>query len=187
MLTGSVCACCGREGKYARHGFYYKYHYERRIRILRVRCRSCGMTHAVMPSFSLPGTSIGTEEAERYLVARSRGVSRGNAGKELLACGVKEGYPKALERMLEVAIRRGKALFTETADTRLSRLAWIEALCGTSGRPLFSFNRYALDHGVNALCFCRSSILLYGRNSVGGQASHKHGSAAGFRPLIDSW
>ena len=182
-----ICAACGSAGRYTRHGTYYKYHYEQLIQILRVRCHGCGVTHAVLPFFSLPGTSIGTEEAERYLIARGEGASRGKAGKELLAYGVKGGYPKALERMLEVAISRGKVLFPDTAAPQLSQTAWIEALCGTTGRPLFSLNRYALDHGVNALCFCRSSILLFGRNRVGGQISHKYRSAAGFRSLVDSW
>lgn len=145
------------------------------------------MTHAVMPSFSLPGTSIGTEEAERYLAARSRGASRAQAGRELLACGVNEGYPKALEGMLETAVKRGKALFARAADPRLYELAWIEAVCGAAARPLFRLNRYALAHGVNALCFCRCTILLFGRTGAGGRVSHKQGSAPGFRPPVDFW
>jgi hypothetical protein len=140
-----------------------------------------------MPSFSLPGTSIGTGEAERYLIARAEGVTRGKAAGELLAGGLKGGYPKALERMLEVAIRRGKVLFSGIADDELSGLVWIEALCGSTVHPLLSLNRYALDHGVNALCFCRTSILLFGRNRMKWLISHKQGSAAMKRPLIDSW
>jgi hypothetical protein len=105
----------------------------------------------------------------------------------LAACGVKERYPKALEGMLETAVKRGKALFAQAADPRLSELAWIEAVCGAADRPLFRLNRYALAHGVNALCFCRSSILLFGRTGAGGRVSHKQGSALGFRPPVDSW
>ena len=37
-----------------------------------------------MPSFSLPGTSIGTAEAERYLLEGEGGISRAKAGCELL-------------------------------------------------------------------------------------------------------
>lgn len=140
-----------------------------------------------MPSFSLPGTSIGTKEAEQYLVARRGGASRAQAGRALAACGVKEGYPKALEGMLETAVMRGKALFAQAADPRLSSLAWVEAVCGAADRPLFRLNRYALAHGVNALCFCRRSILLFGRNNVGGRTSHKQGSAFVDEPPVDSW
>ena len=78
------CPCCETVGQYGRHGLYSKYHFEKEIVILRVRCRGCEKTHALMPAFSLPGTSIGTEEAEQYLMARHRGTSRGKASAELL-------------------------------------------------------------------------------------------------------
>jgi len=181
-----ACPACGSTGRYGRHGFYWKYHYDDQIWILRVRCRRCGVTHAVIPSFSLPGTSIGTREAERYLIARAEGVSRGQAARGLLARGLKEGYPKALERMLEVAISRGKMLFPAAADPEASGLAWVEALCGATSRPLLSLNQYALEHGVNALCFCRASILVFGRNRIQDQISHNQGSAAAEAPLVDS-
>ena len=140
-----------------------------------------------MPSFSLPGTSIGTEEAENYLVARSEGVSRARAAKNLLDRGMSPGYPKSLELMLEVAIRRAKALFPDAADPHLCNLAWIYSLCGPTTQPLFTLNRYALNHRVNAVCFSRSSVLLFGRNGVGGKSSHKHHSAASGGLLVDSF
>ncbi len=46
-----------------------------------VRCRRCGQTHAVMPSFSLPGTSVGTAEAEGYMLKRHRDASSNEAGE----------------------------------------------------------------------------------------------------------
>ena len=52
------CKFCGYEGMLHRHGYYSRNvitrHCIRRISILRVRCPSCGKTHAVLPSFLIP-------------------------------------------------------------------------------------------------------------------------------------
>lgn len=52
------CKFCGYEGMLHRHGYYsrnvitkYSFH---RVNILRVKCPSCGKTHAVLPSFLIP-------------------------------------------------------------------------------------------------------------------------------------
>jgi hypothetical protein len=187
LLKTQRCACCATVGRFARHGDYHKYHYQEQIRILRVRCRRCAVTHAVLPSFSLPGTSIGIQEAEAYLAAREAGASRSRAGEELLRRGLSKNYPKALEKMLAVAISRGKALFSETDQVAGGGLQWIESLCGpTHRRPLFAINRYGIEHRANPLCFSRASILLCGRVRVAGSVSHNQDSAADEATLIDS-
>jgi hypothetical protein len=187
FLGETNCPCCGMVGQYGRHGLYYKYHYRERIVILRVRCRGCRTTHALIPSFSLPGTSIGTEEAEQYLMARHRGISRGKASKGLLSRGLSEEYPKGLERRLEVVVDRGKALFAGDGNPELSGLSWIWGLCGPTDRPLYAVNRYALSRRVNGLCFCRSSILFFRRDPRSGQFPHKGDSAAEGGEPVDSW
>ncbi len=52
------CKFCGYEGMLHRHGYYsrnvitkYSIH---KVNILRVKCPSCGKTHAVLPSFLIP-------------------------------------------------------------------------------------------------------------------------------------
>ena len=140
----------------------------------------------MLPSFSLPGTSIGTEEAEAYLGGREAGQSRRIAGSELLRGGLSPDYPKALEKMLAVAVNRGKSLFAR-GEQVAGGLRWIESVCGpTDRRPLFAINRYCIEHGVNALCFSRASILLPGRARVAGGVSHDRHSAAGRARPIDS-
>ena len=57
------CPACDSE-RMGHHSSYQKYLYEQRITILRLRCRGCGRTHAVIPSWSLPDTSVGTAEVE---------------------------------------------------------------------------------------------------------------------------
>jgi len=76
------CPACGST-RLGPHSSYQKYLYEQAITILRLRCRGCGRTHAVIPSWSLLDTSVGTAEVERYLLARERGDSRAVALAEL--------------------------------------------------------------------------------------------------------
>jgi len=140
----------------------------------------------VIPSFSLPGTSIGTAEAESYLGKRHQGISRSKAGRQLFRHRMSTRYPKELERMLRVAVSRAKALFPTAADPSLSGLPWIEALVGPTDRPLFTLNRFCLAHGVNAACFCRCSILVFARTPRIQGSSQNPGSAPAAACFIDS-
>jgi len=171
------CPACGTEGQLHRHGSYHKYHFLERIRIVRVRCRYCRRTHALIPSFSLPGLSIGSAEAERYLAAREAGVGRGGAAAELLARGMSQNYPKRLERMLARAVARGKALLVAPDTERLLGLAWVRLVVGGVAHPLVELNRFGLAHGVNGICFCRASILLFGFSVRRRRVSHNKGTA----------
>ena len=187
ILAGVICAACGAKGRYTAHGNYFKYHYQEKVQIFRVRCRNCRQTHAVIPSFSLPGTSIGTGEAEQYLLRLQQGASRNKAGKQLFKHGMSSRYPKQLERLFHTAVSRAKALLPVGDGAFLSGLPWIEAVCGPTDRPLFSLNLFCLAHGVNAVCFCRSSILAFSRLRRIEGGSHNPGSATGTASFIDSW
>ena len=162
MLTGLRCPACGST-RLGHHSSYQKYLYEQPVMILRLRCRGCGRTHAVIPSWSLPDTSVGTAEVERYLKARERGDSRAMALAELRARGMHAGYGKQLERRLGVIVSRGKALWPQAAARQLGGLAWVRATCAprSADTPLLSLNHFSLEHGVNAICCSRSSILLF--------------------------
>ena len=116
------------------HSSYEKYLYEQRITIRRLRCHGCGHTHAVIPSWSLPDTSVGTAEVERYLMARERGDSRAVALEELSARGMHAGYGKQLERRLQVIVNRAKALWPQAAAPNST--AWHgSATPARRGRP----------------------------------------------------
>jgi hypothetical protein len=130
-----------------------------------------------MPSFSLPGLCIGSAEAEGYLAAREAGVGRGGAAVKLLARGMSDGYPKRLERVLATTVIRGKALLAAPGTERLQGLGWVRSIVGDVDRPLVELNRFGLAHGVNGICFCRASILLFSASSRGRGVSHKKGSA----------
>ena len=76
---------------------------------------------------------------------------------------VYQGDGKQLDRRLRVAVNRAKALWPQAADQDLGGLAWIRAVCAPlcESTPLLSLNRFCLANQVNAVCFCRSSILLF--------------------------
>jgi hypothetical protein len=163
------------------HARYAKYHFANSIEIQRVRCRRCGTTHALIPLFSVPGTSMGREEAERCLKTRWEGASRSAAGAELVQQGMEERSGRSLERKLAIAVERAKAIWPQAADTSFSAQEWIKAVCGSTAHPIAEMNRFALEHGVNAICFCRATILFFRPRIRGGRPSHKPASAAGPR------
>jgi hypothetical protein len=161
LRATTVCPACGAVGQMGLHARYVKYHFGARIEVQRVRCRDCGTTHALIPVFSVPGTSLGREEAERCLQDRAAGASRSRAAAELVARGWEVRVGKRLERKLATAVERAKAIWPEAAELTLGPRAWIRAVCGSSEQPILGMNRFALEHGVNAICFCRAPILLF--------------------------
>lgn len=119
---------------------------------------------------------MGTEEAEAYLVEREEGAGRTSASRRFDGLGVGARYPKQLDRMLATAVSRAKALFPEAAEERLSGLAWIRSVTGEADRPLWSLNRYALEHGYNCIAFCRASIIVFSSATASTASSHNRGS-----------
>jgi hypothetical protein len=177
-VLSQTCPACATRGRFGRHAVYQKYHFAERIDIQRVRCHSCNTTHALIPSFSVPDTSLGLEETESCLLARWNGASRAVAARALIAQGMESRCEKRLEKMLGAAVARAKAIWPEAAELRLQPLAWIGTVCGRADHPILDMNRWALDHGVNAICFCRSAILFFGAGSASGGPSLKRASAA---------
>jgi len=182
LRATAVCPACGAMGQMGLHACYEKYHFRERIPIRRVRCRRCGTTHALIPVFSVPDTSLGREEVERCLHARAEGASRPAAAAELVQRGWELRVGKRLENMLATAVERAKAIWPEAAELTLEPRAWIQAVCGSSEQPILGLNRFALEHGVNAICFCRAPILLFRVGILRELRSHKPASAAAPSP-----
>jgi hypothetical protein len=178
-VLSQTCPACATKGRFGKHAVYQKYHFAERIDIRRVRCHPCGTTHALIPSFSVPDTSLGMKEAEGCLVARLNGASRAVAARPLIEQGMESRSGKRLEKMLGTAVARAKAIWPEAAEQSLQPLAWIHGVCGRADHPILDMNRLALDHGVNAICFCRRSILFFGPGSAARVTSLKRVSAAG--------
>jgi len=139
-------------------------------------CSSCDTTHALIPSFSLPGTSGGTEEAEAYLKSRHEGFGRGRAGKLFQELGVSERYGHQLERMFTRSVDQAKALFPQAGEPYLNGMEWVCSVVDNPSRPLYSLNCFCLQQGMNAVCFCRVSILRFRPCKAGVRFSHNLGT-----------
>jgi hypothetical protein len=124
------------------------------------------------------------KEVEDCLKAREQGASRPVASRALTELGRQTYVGRWLEKKLEITVNRAKAIWPEAAELTLKPLAWIRKACGATEQPLVAMNAFALDHGVNAICFCRSSILFFRPRLSRRGASHNLGSAAAKGLLI---
>ena len=136
-----ICPACGTRDRFIRHARYTKYYYTEKLWILRLKCEDCKTTHAVIPSFSLPGTSSGTKEAEACLIKRAGGESRGTCGKILEPLELSEKYVLQLDKMFAESIDRSKALFPEEGDRTLNGMQWVRSVGCDRYRPLYSLNQ----------------------------------------------
>jgi hypothetical protein len=165
---------------------YEKYLYVTCVPILRVRCRSCGRTHALIPSFSLPGTSLGTIEVEAFIAGRCAGDSRRVAGSMLMQRGVKEGYLRRIEKLIHTAIHRAKALFWDLASQIGETYRWLKEATAGDPRPIIGLNVRSIALGYGAV-FCSLAVGAGRRTRISGiRFSHDNASAGIGAPLINS-
>lgn len=141
------------------HGTYRKYFYQTLIPILRVKCEVCGKTHALMPSFSLPGTSIGTDAASKVLLQFSQGKSLYMITRELFPQTTESGYIRQFNNSLQSRILQAKALFPDIGDHTLLGLDWIKSVLGLHANPILAFNQFCLTVSINCL-FCTQTRFL---------------------------
>jgi hypothetical protein len=175
-------------GSLKKHAYYHKYYYSQPLAILRCRCSGCRVTHAIIPSFSVPGTSIGTAEAEEYLRLREQGVGRGKASRVFSAeKAMSRNHPAVLDRAFRTAVDRAKALFSGRGDDRLQGIGWVEALTGQCRQPIASLNQYCLEQGINCIALTRFPIQLFPTARSGTAASHNTGAFRRWKVLVDSW
>jgi hypothetical protein len=173
-------------GRFSRHGVYKKYHYCRLIPILRVRCQTCRKTHALIPSFSVPGTSIGLDEIESFIFRRTGGASRMEAGASLRRHGLDEDYLRSLEKRILTGIHRAKALFLHQAGHRMSPWEWLIDAVGRSAHPVHRLNTLSIAAGWGAV-FCALAPGAGRRTTKAGTSvSHDISSARMPRQRIDS-
>lgn len=98
-----------------------------------------------------------------------------------------ESYCYSLDKAFNKAVARAQTLFGSPEDSRLAGLAWIRAVTGKEGHPILSLNQYCLDHGVNAVCFTRYSIIIFKNSKMGRKVPHNNRSWRATIPAIDSW
>ena len=138
-------------------------------------------THALIPSFSLPGTSVGTQETDQFLCDRAAGLSQAKAGKYFIDKGMSKKYPAFLEKKIKRDILRMKALLPGLGDPTSSGVDYLRSLI----KPVNKEKVYGVISPVNCIClansvnavFCnRISILIFAKRKPGIISSLNHGT-----------
>jgi hypothetical protein len=155
------------------HAKYQKYYFTVLIWILRLKCRCCGRTHAIIPSFSLPGTTIGSKDAEAFLLLKEQGQSTYKAGNVFTEKGMHGSYKYKAPTIFYKYFERAKAIFLDKGNNYFSGLKWIRSVIGDKANLITNFNHFCLSNKVNAVFCNRINILLYPGYNPGNEKSHK--------------
>lgn len=168
FLAAARCPCCYIVGGFSFHGTYEKYLYEQKIRIQRVRCRKCRITHAIIPEFSVPGRSCGSYQVDELYRASLTGSTRGATGKPFVIRGMGDEYPKQIVSSQSVYLQRMRAVLVE-AELDCDRLV---TPTGCARVSMSVLNRLSLAFGYNAVICSRINILSYQKKREGMGISH---------------
>lgn len=169
------CPACGASGNFIYHSHYSKYYFHISILIHVLKCLSCNKHHSLLPSFSLPGTSLGTHEVEEYIISREKGATRREAGNELLSKGVSFKHLSYIEKVIKVCLLRFEALIPGHLNTK-------EFLMGF----ILAFNLLCLENRINAIFCNRVNILIFHKRKAGRIYSNDLGSSRPAPPILDS-
>lgn len=105
----------------------------------------------------------------------------------LLEKGVSVNYFYYLDKTFKRAVARAKVIFDGIVDLRLSDIDWIREVTGKDRHLILNLNQFCLEHGVNAVCFTRISIIIFRNKRVGKMFSHNSGSCHEGKVVLDSW
>jgi hypothetical protein len=149
------------------------------------------VTHALIPSFSLPGTSIGTREAGYYLRDRAAGLSQATASKYFRDKGLSVKYAAYFEKKIKRCIARMKAILPDSGDAARQGIDYLKSLmdapsAGEQPDLISAANGICLANSVNAVFCNRVSILLFSRRKAGIMIPLNLGAQMNFDAGIDS-
>ena len=161
------CPSCRAENKFSRHSKYKKYHKSKQIGILVLKCNNCMHYHAVIPSFSLPGTSLDSQEYESYHSAREAGKSRSEASKCFPEQSRSKSYLRMLEKRFEICCDRLKALLPFMGDIYLNGLDYHRSVLKSRDHLICGINKRCLENQINAVFCNRRNILLFWDKKTG--------------------
>jgi len=119
----------------------------------------CGSTHALIPEFSLPGTSIGSAEANEYMSLRTKGVSQRKASEIFIQRGMSLKYGIAFEKKVMSAVQKAMAIFPDNKDVLHNPLRLFQAQAESLDSVILKTNYLFLERGYNPLFFSRTNIL----------------------------
>ncbi len=113
----------------------------------------------MIPEFSLPGTSIGSAEANEYMELRTIGVSQLKASVVFIQCGMSQKYGIAFEKKVMSAVQKSMALFPDEKNTLHNPLLLYQSQVESERNIILKINYAFLERGYNPLFFSRSNIL----------------------------
>ncbi len=160
-----ACPICGACVKY--HATYEKKLYAKLIDIHRVMCTNsvCGKTHAIIPSFSVPGCSIGIKELNNFINARAEGKTVEDAGQCFINAGMSPDYPESIHNRLKRYRSRIETIFTPITKFFPDYSSLIQSITGKV-IPAAKLNHLCKDLGFNPVLFSRINILVFKRNNA---------------------
>lgn len=163
---------------FKKHSVYNKYYYSEKIWILVVRCQDCKTFHAIIPSFSLPGTSLGTALVEDFLIKRELKKSRREAGELLIKAGVSFRHLKNIEKRFHNALLNMKSLLPDNTGDYLNGIDYCLHLLKKEQPDNFisCLNQFCLDRNINAVYCNRFNILYFRKIKAGTVNSINMGS-----------
>lgn len=131
----------------------------------------CRKTHAIIPSFSVPGCSIGSKELDSFIKARNEGKSVDQAGQCFIDAGMSPDYPESIHKRLKSYRNRIELVFQPTFTHRLDYSTLIIQLAGKD-EPSVILDSMCAEWGFNPVLFSRINILIFPKMKEGTANSH---------------
>lgn len=156
------------------HGSYEKHLYAKAIDIHRIICLNpeCRHTHAIIPSFSVPGCSIGTKELNYFIKARDRGETVEEAGQCFIDAGMSPDYPESIHKRLKRCRSRIETIFSPLTFLFACYSQLILYLSENDIDPVSKLHHLCYERKFNPVLFSRINILAFPENNSTHRFSH---------------
>ena len=167
-----LCPICDSHLKY--HATYDKKLYEKVIDIHRVMCLNteCKRTHAIIPSFSVPGCSIGTKELNHFIKAIDRGETVEEAGQCFIDAGMSPDYSESIHKRLKCYRSRIETIFAPVTFLFACYSQLILHLTNNNVDPVKELHNLCSRNRFNPVLFSRINILAFPDNNSIYRFSH---------------
>ena len=124
----------------------------------------CKKTHAIIPSFSVPGCSIGTKELDDFIKARAEGKTIDKAGQCFIDAGMSPDYPESIDKRLKKYRTRIETVFAPITE-RFSAYFFLILNIAGNATPVTKLNQLCKNRGFNPVLFSRINILTFHKNN----------------------
>ncbi|MEA1910690.1 MAG: hypothetical protein U9N32_03320 [Spirochaetota bacterium] len=137
-------------------------------------CRNpeCRHTHAIIPSFSVPGCSIGTKELNHFIKAIDKGETVEEAGQCFIDAGMSPDYPESIHKRLKRYRSRIETIFEPLKFLFACYSQLILYLTDNSIDPVRELHQRCYENSFNPVLFSRINILVFPENNSINVVSH---------------